>query len=88
MIIDTTCSVIERKIKEAAEAPEAPEAPEESTLTFKPSDFILTMDPATFDCAVVFGGSATFNDSFSVQLNTWTWSSGTDSSNICSLILH
>ena len=65
MIIDTTCSVMERKMKEEPEVPD---------LTFKVSGFsfdppfgirsftVSKNAPIVFDCAVVFNGDVTFND--------------------------
>lgn len=60
MIIDTTCSVIERKMKEA---------PNKLELTFRDSDFTVNMDTTNFTIStggsgaipVVFNGEVNFN---------------------------
>ena len=74
MIIDTTCSVMEQKMKEVPEAPEKPP-------TFKVSDFKFESISASYGSPVCFDWSG-WSSSLSVRnvaLDKVTW---TDSAEI------
>lgn len=77
MIIDTTCSAMERKMKEADLAVST-RFQKPGLLTFTLGDFELgdikmtfSNAPVVFDCEVVFNGGVTFNDCVTYRGDNW-----------------